>query len=201
MKNLLLADDHDLVRETVADFLRLQGGYQVKTARTFEQATETQALEGPFDLILLDYSMPGMDALLGLTRMKKQADCPVAILSGTASTQVARRALAAGAAGFLPKTLAPNDLIAAVQKMLSGNVYIPDDYLSVEDIQSSKVSLTPRERDVLIGITEGKSNKEIARDLNIQEVTVKLHVKTLSRKLNARNRTHAAMLGRDLGLM
>ena len=61
--------------------------------------------------------------------------------------------------------------------------------------------LTPRELDVVRGLTEGKSNKEIARDFDIQEVTVKLHVKTLSRKLGARNRTHAAMLARDLGLI
>ena len=61
-------------------------------------------------------------------------------------------------------------------------------------------SLTKRETDVLRGICEGKSNKEIARDLDLQEVTVKLHVKTLSRKLGAKNRTHAAMIARDAGL-
>ncbi len=61
--------------------------------------------------------------------------------------------------------------------------------------------LTQRERDVLLGLCEGKSNKEIAQDLDVQEVTVKLHVKTLSRKLDARNRTHAAMLARELHLI
>ena len=85
--------------------------------------------------------------------------------------------------------------------MLTGEVYMPLEFLNDESADQLDVNLTPRERDVLLGITEGKSNKEIARDLDIQEVTVKLHVKTLSRKLGARNRTHAAMLGRDLGLM
>ena len=61
--------------------------------------------------------------------------------------------------------------------------------------------LTPREIEVVRGIAAGKSNKEIARDLGVQEVTIKLHVKTLSRKLDARNRTHAAMRARDLGLV
>lgn len=66
---------------------------------------------------------------------------------------------------------------------------------------NAKVQLTPRETEVLRGLAEGKSNKEIARDLDIQEVTVKLHVKSLTRKLEARNRTHAAMLARDMGLV
>lgn len=201
MHKLLLADDHELVRETVADFLRLQGGYEVVTAQSFDEAFDLAQREGPFALVMLDYSMPGMDALSGLAKMRALARFPVAILSGTATPDVARRALSSGAAGFLPKTLAPQSLVSAVRHMLAGEVYMPLEFLNDESADQLDVNLTPRERDVLLGITEGKSNKEIARDLDIQEVTVKLHVKTLSRKLGARNRTHAAMLGRDLGLM
>ena len=109
-------------------------------------------------------------------------------------------ALKEGAAGFLPKTLAPVDMVAAVRDMLAGEVYLPLDFLTRPNVMAREVSLTPRETDVLRGISDGKSNKEIARDLDIQEVTVKLHLKTLSRKLGARNRTHAAMLARDQGL-
>lgn len=201
MQKLLLADDHELVRETVADFLRLQGGFNVATAQSFDEAIAVVQAQGPFELVMLDYSMPGMDALSGLARMQAQTGCPVAILSGTATPDVARRALSSGAAGFLPKTLAPQSLVSAVRHMLSGQIYMPLEFFNSESDAEADVNLTPRERDVLVGITEGKSNKEIARDLGIQEVTVKLHVKTLSRKLGARNRTHAAMLGRDLGLM
>lgn len=202
MKRLLLADDHELVRETLADYLRLQGGFEVHCASTLDEAFEVEAAAGPFDLVLLDYTMPGMDTLTGLARMKARSRGPVAILSGTAPPDVARRALAAGAAGFLPKTLAPQSLLAAVRHILTGEVYRPLDFLEGTGPQpAGHVSLTPREGDVLRGLGEGKSNKEIARDLNIQEVTVKLHVKTLSRKLGARNRTHAAMLARDLGLI
>lgn len=201
MQKLLLADDHELVRETVADYLRLQGGYDVATAQSFGEALELAQREGPFALVMLDYSMPGMDALSGLAKMRAQTGFPVAILSGTATPDVARRALSSGAAGFLPKTLAPQSLVSAVRHILTGEVYMPLEFLNDENSDQLDVNLTPRERDVLLGITEGKSNKEIARDLDIQEVTVKLHVKTLSRKLGARNRTHAAMLGRDLGLM
>ncbi len=202
MQKLLIADDHDLVRETVADFLRLQGGFSVSTAKTLDGAIDVAQEEGPFALIMLDYYMPGMDALTGMERMLKTfVDTPVCILSGAATPDIARRALSAGAAGFLPKTLAPQSLVRAVRHMLSGEIYLPMEFLNEQGANKYGVQLTPRERDVLHGITQGKSNKEIARDLDIQEVTVKLHVRTLSNKLGARNRTHAAMLGRDLGLM
>jgi two-component system, NarL family, nitrate/nitrite response regulator NarL len=87
-----------------------------------------------------------------------------------------------------------------VQIMASGEVFAPISLLQDEDPpEGALATLTRRETDVLRGICEGKSNKEIARDLELQEVTVKLHVKTLSRKLGAKNRTHAAMIARDGG--
>jgi len=199
-KRLLIADDHDLVRETIAVYLRQQGGYEVLVAASLEDALSKAQSGAPIDLVLLDYAMPGMDALEGLARMREALTCPVAIISGTAPPDVARRALRAGAAGFLPKTLDPMSLMAAVRQMLLGETYMPVAFLSKMGQPVDRVVLTPREREVIRGVAEGKSNKEIARDLNIREVTVKLHVKTLSRKLGARNRTHAAMLGRDMGL-
>jgi DNA-binding NarL/FixJ family response regulator len=200
MSRVLLADDHDLVRDTLAAFLRSEGGFEVDVAGRFETALEAVRKRGGFDLVLLDYRMPGMEALTGLARMQAEVRCPVAILSGTAPPEVARRALRAGAAGFLPKTLAPRALISAVCGILGGETFAPQDFLESDRDPEAEVALTGRERDVLTGVSDGKSNKEIARDLDIQEVTVKLHLKTLSRKLGARNRTHAAMLGRDLGL-
>lgn len=204
MTRLILADDHDLVRETIAAYLRAAGGFEVAVAESFEAAMALVPGPGPghADLVLLDFSMPGMEALDGLTRMRARAGCPVAILSGTAPPDVARRALRAGAAGFLPKTLAPQALIAAVRQMLAGETYMPCDFLrsDVDAAAQSRLGLTARERQVLRGVAEGKSNKEIARDLEIQEVTVKLHLKSVSRKLGAKNRTQAAMMARDLGL-
>src|SRR6056297_3903172 len=129
MVRLLLADDHDLVRETIADFLRVQGGFVAEVADNFDSAIAVVGKSTPFDLVLLDFQMPGMDGLTGLARMKAQARCSVAILSGTAPPDVARRALRAGAAGFLPKTLDPQSLIAAVHHMLAGKVYAPLDFL------------------------------------------------------------------------
>lgn len=201
MTKLLIADDHDLVRETIADYLRQQAGFDVDTARSLDQALELEAKNANYDIVFLDYSMPGMDGLSGLAKMRAQSAVPVAILSGTAPTDVAQRAVWMGAAGFVPKTLSPSNMVGAIAAMTTGQIYLPDSIAPSRPLSASPVRLTPRETDVLRGLIDGKSNKEIARDLDIQEVTVKLHVKTLSRKLNARNRTHAAMVARDLGLI
>jgi DNA-binding NarL/FixJ family response regulator len=202
MSRVLLADDHDLVRDTLAAYLQSEGGVEVEVAGGFDAALAAVRAARGFDLVLLDYRMPGMEALRGLARMQAEVRCPVAILSGTAPPDVARRALRAGAAGFLPKTLAPQALIAAVRQMLAGETYAPCEFLrsDVDKAAQARLGLTAREREVLQGVAEGKSNKEIARDLEIQEVTVKLHLKSLTRKMGARNRTQAAMIARDLGL-
>lgn len=203
---VLLADDHDLVRETLAAFLIAEGFAEVRAVP--DLASALAAIAGPtdFDVVLLDYAMPGMNGLEGLARAKEAArgasrKTPIAIISGTTQRDLAEAALAAGAAGFVPKTLASRAMVAAVQAMASGEVFAPISLLMQEQpVAEALASLTRRETDVLRGICEGKSNKEIARDLDLQEVTVKLHVKTLSRKLGAKNRTHAAMIARDSGM-
>ena len=179
---ILIADDHDLVRETLAAFLLAEGFSEVRTVATLDAALEELRVSGRFDLVLLDYSMPGMNGFEGLARAKAAAGTPVAIITGTAQRDLAEAALEAGAAGFVPKTLASRAMVEE------------------PEMPEALATLTRRETDVLRGICEGKSNKEIARDLDLQEVTVKLHVKTLSRKLGAKNRTHAAMIARDAGL-
>ncbi len=199
---ILVADDHDLVRETIASFLNGSDGINaVDTAATLDDALNIVAGEYVFDLVLLDYDMPGMRGLIGLKRMKDAVGTvPVALLSGTASPSIAQAAIEAGAMGFVPKTLGSKSMVSAVKFMAMGEVYAPFEFM--QQAQEKTVgNLTERETAVLQGVCEGKSNKEIARDLDLQEVTIKLHVKTLSRKLEARNRTHAAMIAKERNLV
>ena len=198
--HILLADDHDLVRETVAAFLLAEGFATVKTAASLPDALDLLR-KAKFDLILLDFNMPGMNGFEGLRQARALArSCPVAILSGTLSRDLAEGAIAAGAIGFVPKTLSSHSIVAAIRLMAGGDVFNPMGILHAEvGATIGSASLTKRESDVLRGICRGLANKEIARELDLQEVTVKLHVKTLSRKLAAKNRTHAAMIARDAG--
>ena len=198
---VLLADDHQLVRDTIAMFLRAEGFGDVVAVSSLEGAMSAARGQERFDVILLDYNMPGMNGLFGLTEMIRAADgCPVALLSGEASPKVVVEAIAAGAAGFVPKSLGARAMISALHLMASGEVFVPYGLARQPEPKAAE-GLTGRETEVLAGLCAGKANKEIARDLGLQEVTVKLHVKTLCRKLDARNRTHAAMIGKEMGLV
>lgn len=203
--NILFADDHDLVRDTLSAFLAQEPDLRVETAEDLDSAAARIEAAGPFDLVLLDYGMPGMDGLSGLARaISLNGGRPVAIVSGAASPAVAREALDAGAAGFLPKTMAATSLVHAVRFMLAGETYAPVAFLTAAEPEAAPRGggrLSEREGQVLGGLCRGLSNKEIARELDLQEVTIKLHVKTLCRKLDARNRTQAAMIAKEEGLI
>ena len=201
---ILIADDHDLVRETLAAFLERETDIDVYTSEDLQSATAQIRKDGPFDLVLLDYTMPGMNGLTGLeTAIKINENHPVALMSGTAPKAIAQKALDLEAIGFLPKTMGAKSLINAVRFMAAGDVYAPVKFMtedSNEELNPLAKGLSARELQVLGGLCQGLANKEIARDLELQEVTIKLHVKTLCRKLNAKNRTHAAMMAKEAGL-
>lgn len=201
---VLIADDHDLLRDTLVLFLQAQGDIETSTAADLSGACKLIETEDRFDLILLDLNMPGMNGLDGLKKtIAIDGGQRVALLSGEATRDIAEQALEAGAAGFVPKTLPAKSMINAVKFMAMGEQYAPIDFMTAADETPSHPladKLTPRELQVLKGLTEGKSNKEIARDLDITEPTIKLHMKTLYRKVGAANRTQAALIAREAGL-
>ena len=202
---ILIADDHDLLRETLSMFLASEGSIDTALASTLDAALDFIHSEEKFDLIMLDYNMPGMAGLNGLKRaMEASGGSPVALMSGIASRSVAEESLAFGAAGFVPKTLAAKTLVNAVRFMAMGEKYAPIDFMTADDptVAPNPLAqkLSRRELQVLEGLSKGKSNKEIARDLDLQEPTIKLHVKTLYRKIGAANRTQAALIAKEEGL-
>ncbi len=201
MVRILLADDHELVRDTIESYLMQQPDLEVVAVNDLHEAIDK--VEDGFDLVLLDYSMPGMDGLKGLERIKEVTTAHVAILSGSANRSVAQQALDQGAIGFVPKTLGAKSLVNAIRFMAEGEVYAPVKFMTEADEDEphelAKV-LTAREMQIVDGLCRGLSNKEIAREIDLKEVTVKLHVKTACRKLGAKNRTQAALAAKEAGL-
>jgi len=203
---VLVADDHDLVRDTIAAYLEREGDMTVTVVASFDEAIAAIRTSAPFDLILLDYSMPGMNGLGGMKAASAESGGkPVALISGIATREIAQEALQAGAAGFIPKTLPAKSLVNAVRFMMMGETFAPVTFMTAPEPEAPQnplaARLTERERQVLEGLCRGLSNKEIARELDLQEVTVKLHVRTLCRKIDAKNRTHAAMIAKDVALI
>jgi DNA-binding NarL/FixJ family response regulator len=205
---ILLADDHVLVRDALKSYIeRLADDAAVIVASSFPEAFALAERDAALDLVILDLRMPGMNGLEGLTRMRKlRPSTPVVIISGLARPQDITDAMTAGAAGFFPKTLNGAALVSAVRLVLAGERFVPstdhagngvDGEARVEDEATS--SLTNREREVLDLLTKGMSNKEIARQLELQEVTIKLHVRGICRKLGAKNRTQAALRAVAIG--
>lgn len=198
--SVLIADDHQLVRDTLAHYLTADPAFRVAVADSLPEALARIAAQGVFDLVLLDVTMPGMDGLEGVDRaVRANAGGAVVLLSGNVRQGFVTEAIGRGARGFIPKTLPARALIEALRQVLSGRVYLPVAFHAGTEILPGPLGdLTPQEMRVLRRLCEGKTNKEIARDMELTEVTIKTHMRAICSKLGARNRTHAAMIANQL---
>jgi two-component system nitrate/nitrite response regulator NarL len=197
---ILLADDHHLVREAIAGYLsRAASDICCVEAADFQQVRERLAAAQPFDLVILDYRMPGMNGLSGLDEVKELLpQTPIAILSGSMDSDEAERALERGAAGVIMKNLRGTALLTALRLMAAGETYVPRAVLSSmpgrRGGRASFDNLTPRELDCIEQLVHGSPNREIAERLAIAEITVKLHLNSAFKKMGARNRSDAVRI-------
>jgi len=207
---VLLIDDHNLFRAGLAELLSRKNIEVVDSLSDGLQGIE-KIVELKPDIVLLDIRMPNPSGLEILDRIKKRG-LPTAVVMVTTSrddTDIAK-ALKLGAQGYLLKDMEPEDLIKSLQSVYQGEVVVAPALTGVlarvvqgkdeppaKDILSS---LTPREREILSYLAKGGSNKAIARELDISDGTVKLHVKAILRKLNVGSRVAAAVIAVEYGL-
>ena len=220
MLRLILADDHTLVRQGLLPFLAtLDTAVEVLEASDFDEAlakaTAEKASGTPLSLILLDLRMPGMRGTTGISRMiEQQPGVPVVILSGSIDAGDVVACAEAGANGYLPKTLSSTAMLNALRLVLSGEKYFPSFAMGAparpaaemerESTAPSSPSpllerLEARERVILGMVVDGATNKEIARALDLQEVTIKVQTRNIYRKLGAANRSQAVRIAMENG--
>ena len=194
---ILVADDH-LMFATALQFLLSSLDPETETIPTssVREARELLARDSNFDLVLLDHSMPAEDGLSGLISIRSHfPQLAVAILSGLTDAGLVAEARAAGAIGWVPKTMSGAPLIHALRIMAAGQPYYPPELV---EPPPGTPGLSPREQAVARLLCEGLSDKEIAARLGIQPGTVKDHVKRLLRKSGSANRTRFALTFRQM---
>lgn len=204
----MIADDHPLFRGALKQALSgMDGDAAILEAGNFDQARELVAAHDDLDMILLDLSMPGASGLSGLVAMRGlQAAVPVVVVSAHDDPETIRRALSLGASGFISKSSSMETIRKAIQTVLDGGIWSPDEVdLGVEadpeisDLIQRLKTLTPQQARVLSMIAEGLLNKQIAYELNISEATIKAHVSAVLQKLGVDSRTQAVILLSKIG--
>ena len=202
MIRVLVADDHAVVRQGLRTFLDLQEDISVvgEAADGAEAVALAERLSP--DVVLLDVVMPGMDGIEALRRLRLEVPAARAIvLSSFVDDDKLFPAVRAGAAGYLLKDVQPAELVAAIRTVHGGGALLHPSVAARLMDELATDPLTPREREVLVLIGRGMSNKLIARELGIAEKTVKAHVSAVLAKLGVADRTQAALYAVRAGLV
>ena len=209
-ETVIVADDHPLFRTAIKEALEAdQGQTRFLEANSFESLQNLVDEQQEVDLVLLDLHMPGVSGFAGLIYLcKRYPSVPVVIISANEDPVVIQRALQHGAAGFIPKSSSIDTITSAIAAVLMGEIWSPKSTLS--DLPGKNVSelelaermaqLTPQQFKVLMMMSQGLLNKQIASELGVSEATVKAHVTAIMSKLGVNNRTQAVLAASQLSV-
>jgi DNA-binding NarL/FixJ family response regulator len=199
-RRIIIVDDHPLFRAALRQ--TLAGGdpsIAVEEAGDLEGLSAALEADRDCDLVLLDLNMPGVRGFSGLLLLRAQyPDVPVMIISAVEERTVIRRAFELGAAGYLHKSVGPPEIRRAIETVLAGEIFVPEAVdVSGEDANTALMqrlaTLTPQQVRVLMMLSDGLMNKQIAYELSISEATVKAHVSAILQKLDVDSRTQAVI--------
>ena len=208
---LLVIDDHPIVLEGLAALLgQLSDEAIVLTAHDAKEGLSLLEDHPDLDIVLLDLVLPGLSGHLAISEFgRKRPSLPIVVLSSSEDPADVKKALTLGALGYVPKSASQKTLLSAIRLVLNGELYVPplviDRPEGENDPRERKAAnaarLTERQIEVLALLSQGQSNKTIAARLNLAEKTVKIHISAIFRALNVVNRTQAAAVGRETGLI
>lgn len=202
--NILIADDHPLFRAALSQAVeQALGRPTLQSVGSVEALAEVLDNGHEFDLLLLDLNMPGARGYSALVQTRsKSPNLPVIVVSAHEDASVAKASLDHGASGFIPKSASLETMSEAISTVLDGGRWIPEGMndASAEGDQFTEklATLTPQQQRVLMMLTDGLLNKQIAIDLDISEATVKAHITAILRKLGVHTRTQAVIAARSL---
>jgi DNA-binding NarL/FixJ family response regulator len=210
-ETVIVADDHPLFRTAIKKALQeSQGETTFLEANSFETLQELVDQNPEVDLILLDLHMPGVSGFAGLVYLcKRYPSVPVVIISANEDPLVINRALDHGAAGFIPKSSDIKTITNAISDILMGEIWapvsvqthLPGKNTSELALAERMAQLTPQQFKVLMAVSQGLLNKQIAYDMSISEATVKAHVTAIMNKLGVSNRTQAVLAATRLDVL
>jgi len=209
-ETVIVADDHPLFRTAIKEALEAeQGQTRFLEASSFESLQELVDQNTEVDLVLLDLHMPGVSGFAGLVYLcKRYPSVPVVIISANEDPVVIQRAIQHGAAGFIPKSSSIDTITSAIASVLMGEIWTPESTVSnLPGKNSSEIELaermsqlTPQQFKVLMMMSQGLLNKQIAHELTVSEATVKAHVTAIMNKLGVNNRTQAVLAASQLAV-
>lgn len=205
---IVIADDHPLFRGALRRAIEsMLPQAKIVEAGGLEELTGILQKDPGLDLVLLDLTMPGVQGFSGLIYLRAQyPQAPVVIVSANEDPQIIRRAIEFGAAGFIPKSLEIDQIGVAIRAVLAGDFWVPPevdlgatDDGETADLVRRVATLTPQQVRVLMMLSEGLLNKQIAYELTVSEATVKAHVSAILQKLGVESRTQAVIAASKIG--
>ena len=209
-ETVIVADDHPLFRTAIKEALEAeQGETNFLEANSFESLQKLVDEQKEVDLVLLDLHMPGVSGFAGLVYLcKRYPSVPVVIISANEDPVVIRRALEHGAAGFIPKSSSIDTITQAISSILMGEIWapalthsdLPGNNTSEVELAERMAQLTPQQFKVLMMMSQGLLNKQIAYELGVSEATIKAHVTAIMSKLGVSNRTQAVLAANQLAI-
>lgn len=211
VREILIVDDHPLMCDALALTLKISFGLKnVRTARSLGAAMDGIKAQGAPDAVILDLNLPDARGAEGIVTLRRQLpDVPITMISADLDSAMISAAMAAGAQGYISKSLGREALVDSLRRMWEGEHVTPEGYApdqaDAEDGAKAELArrfatLTPQQMKILRLICQGKANKEISYDLSIAEATVKTHITAIMSKINARRRTQAVLLANTVRL-